>query len=377
MHNIRRLRIYIYQQKQWPHFTWDNEALLPLLSHARYLQGKLIGKMQFLGFDLQSEALLKTLTQEVLKTSEIEGESLNLQQVRSSVARRLGIEIAGLVPSNRNVDGVVEMLLDATQNYQDTISKKRLYNWHSALFPIGKSGMYKIITGNWRDDAKGPMQVVSGVLGREKVHYQAPKASVINNEMNQFLFWINAKSSIDPVLKAGIAHLWFISIHPFDDGNGRIARAITDSQLAQSDGTSQRFYSMSTQIQKQREDYYNILEQSQQGSMDITPWLTWFLKCLQSAINLSSQALESTIDKHLFWNKNASKINNERQKFVISILLDGFNGKLNTSKWAKLTNCSTDTALRDIQDLVSKDILIKLAKGGRSTAYKLLMVNDK
>ena len=374
---MRRLLIYIYQQKQWPNFTWDNEALLPVLGHVRYLQGKLIGKMQFLGFDLQNEALLKTLTQEAFKTSEIEGESLNLQQIRSSVARKLGIEIAGLVPSNRNVEGVVEMLLDATQNYQSTLSRERLFNWHSALFPTGSSGLFKIITGDWRDDAKGSMQVVSGVVGKEKIHYQAPKASVINLEMNQFLFWLNAKSNIDPVLKAGIAHLWFISIHPFDDGNGRIARAITDSQLAASDGTSQRFYSMSAQIQKQREEYYNILEQTQKGNLDITPWLSWFLKCLRGAINLSDLALESTINKHKFWNKNANKINNERQKFVLSILLDGFRGKINTSKWAKLTNSSTDTALRDIQDLVKKGILIKKDKGGRSTAYELLMVNDK
>ncbi len=369
--------IYIYQQKLWPNFTWDNESLLPLLGNVRYLQGKLIGKMQFLGFDLQNEALLKTLTQEALKTSEIEGENLNLQQIRSSVARKLGIEIAGLVPSNRNVEGVVEMLLDATQNYQSTLSRERLFDWQSALFPTGNSGLFKIITGNWRDDARGPMQVVSGVIGKEKIHFQAPNASVIDSEMNQFLFWLNAKPSIDPVLKAGIAHFWFISIHPFDDGNGRIARAITDRQLTQSDGTPQRFYSMSAQIQKQRESYYNILEKTQKGNMDITPWLTWFLNCLQSAIKLSNQALESTINKHKFWNKNASKINNERQKFILSILLDGFQGKINTSKWAKLTHCSTDTALRDIQDLVKKGIMVRKDKGGRSTAYEIIMDDDK
>jgi Fic family protein len=369
---MRRIKIYIYQQNRWPHFKWDNEVLLPQLAHVRYLQGKLIGKMQGIGFDLQNEAMLETLTQEVHKTSEIEGEQLNLKQVRSSVARKLGIDIVGLTASSRHVDGVVEMLLDATQHYQDKLSINGLFDWHKALFPTGNSGLFKIKVGQWRDNAKGPMQVVSGVLGKEKVHFQAPEASTIAKEMDAFIFWFNAKSSIDPILKAAIAHLWFITLHPFDDGNGRIARAITEKQLTLSDAIPQRFYSMSAQIQEQREDYYSILEQSQKGNLEITSWIVWFLDCLKDSINSSNQALKKTLLKHHFWNANSHIIFNERQKFMLNILLDGYKGKINSSKWAKLTHCSTDTALRDIQSLIKNKILLKTAKGGRSTAYELL-----
>ncbi len=368
------MKIYIYLRKGWPNFTWDNEKLFSLLGKVRNLQGKLVGKMESLGFDLRNEATLETLTLDVLKSTEIEGEILNPEQVRSSLARRLGMEISGLIPSDTDVEGVVEMMLDATQNYSQPLTKERLFDWHAALFPTGRSGMYKIIAGKWRDDSTGPMQVVSGVLGKEKVHYQAPDATLIETEMNPFLDWFNNDANQDPVIKAGIAHLWFVTIHPFDDGNGRIARAITDMLLAKSDGISQRFYSMSAQISKDRKQYYDVLKKAQKGTIEITNWLEWFLKCLFDALNSSNQVLEKVIYKHMFWNLNATKLQNNRQNLLLNKLLDGFDGNLTSSKWAKIAKCSTDTALRDIQDLINKNILRKTEGGGRSTSYELVEI---
>lgn len=365
------MKVYIYQKEGWANFKWDNEKLFSLLGKVRNLQGKLVGKMESLGFDLRNEATLETLTLDVLKSTEIEGEILNPEQVRSSLARRLGMEISGLIPSDRDVEGVVEMMLDATQNYYKPLTKERLFDWHAALFPTGRSGMYKIIIGNWRNDSTGPMQVVSGALGKEKVHFQAPDASTIENEMFLFLEWLNQNENQDPVIKAGIAHLWFVTIHPFEDGNGRIARAITDMLLAKSDGISQRFYSMSAQISRERRLYYDVLEKAQKGTIEITNWLEWFLECLFNALKSSDLVLEKVIYKHKFWNLNAIKLQNERQKLLLNKLLDGFDGNLTSSKWAKIAKCSTDTALRDIQDLINKNILKKTEGGGRSTSYEL------
>lgn len=365
------MKSYIHQNTNWPRFTWDNESLLLTLGKVRNLQGKLFGKMQFLGFELQNEAILETLTLDVIKSTEIEGEILNLDQVRSSIARHLGMDISGLVHSDRNVDGMVEMMFDATQNYQKQLTPERLFGWHSALFPAGRSGMYKIVTGNWRNDSTGPMQVVSGVMGKEKVHFQAPDASILENEMKAFLDWFNNEDKLDHVIKAGIAHLWFITIHPFDDGNGRIARTITDMVLARSDGSSQRFYSMSAQIRSERKEYYEILEKTQAGSLDVTDWLLWFLNCLMKAINATDKILEKVLYKSHFWKNHATTILNERQQIILNKLLDVFEGKLTSSKWAKISKCSADTALRDIQDLIAKGILRKVPAGGRSTNYEL------
>lgn len=362
---------YIYKKKDWPHFRWDIDRLLPLLGNARNQQGKLVGKMESLGFELRDEAILDTLTLDITKSSEIEGQILNLDQVRSSIARKLGMNVAGSIPSDRDVEGVVEMMLDATQNYKSSLTKERLFDWHFALFPTVRSGMYKIITGNWRDDSTGPMQVVSGAIGKEKIHFQAPEASAIESEMNQFLNWLNNNNE-EPVIKAALAHLWFVTIHPFEDGNGRIARAITDMLLTRADGIPQRFYSMSAQIRVQRKGYYDILEKTQKGDTDVTQWLEWFLNCLLNALNNAEEVLKNVIFKHNFWNKNSVKIQNERQRLILNKLLDGFEGNLTSSKWAKIAKCSQDTALRDIQDLVEKNILRKSEGGGRSTNYQLV-----
>jgi len=367
--NMRR--IYIYQKKNWPDFIWDFGAVLPLLSSVRHKQGRLKGYMEGLGFALRSEATLQTLTQDVLKSSEIEGELLNQEQVRSSIARKLGMDIAGLVPADRNVDGVVEMMLDATKNYAMRLDSERLFGWHAALFPAGRSGAHKIAVGKWRDNEKGPMQVVSGAMGKEKVHFEAPEADVLKKEMKLFLQWFNSKNDPDPVLKSAIAHLWFVTIHPFDDGNGRIARAIADMQLARADGDHQRFYSMSAQIRLDRTAYYNILEKTQKGNLDITGWLLWYLNCLDRALNVTDQNLQVVMRKTKFWDQHVQTFINERQRLMINKLFDGFTGKLNSSKWAKITKCSPDTALRDITDLIEKNILEKEEAGGRSTSYVL------
>lgn len=363
---------YIHQRKEWPRFTWDEEKCMPLLIQVRHKQGKLLGHMQGMGFNLQSEANLQTLTLDVLKSSEIEGVVLDAGQVRSSIAKRLGLDIAGLVPVDRNVDGVVEMMLDATQNFKEALTTERMFNWHAALFPTGRSGMQKIVVANWRNNEKSdPMQVVSGPMGRETVHFQAPDASLLPDEMSAFLTWFNATIHIDPVIKAAIAHLWFVTIHPFDDGNGRMARAIADLQLARADNSSNRFYSLSAQIRKERNAYYDVLEHTQKDSLDITEWILWFLNCLDRALSATDETLATVLQKARFWETHAVVSLNERQKMMMNKLLDGFIGKLNSSKWAKITNCSSDTAVRDINDLVQKGILQKDEGGGRSTSYSL------
>lgn len=369
--NMQRMKAFIYQNDNWPDFTWKNDEIVNLLSEARNLQGRLIGKIESLGFDLRNEALLDTLTLDVLKSSEIEGEYLNPEQVRSSIARRLGMEIAGSVQSDRNVDGVVEMMLDATQNCLKPLTAERLFDWHAALFPTGRSGMHKITVADWRKDTTGPMQVISGATGREKVHFQAPDSSLVENEMNLFLDWFNNISKIDLVIKAAIAHLWFVTIHPFEDGNGRITRALTDMLLAQSDKTNQRFYSMSAQIRLERKEYYEILEQTQKGNLDVTAWIQWFLICLINALKATDSVLNKVLFKADFWSKHSKTLINERQRKLLNKILDGFDGKLTSSKWAKIAKCSKDTAIRDINDLIEKDILQKETAGGRSTNYGL------
>jgi len=366
------MNLYIHQSPDWPRFRWDDKTLSPRLADVRHRQGRLLGRMEGLGFSLRSEALLNTLTLDVLKTSEIEGAVLDAAQVRSSIARRLGVDIGALVPADRHVEGVVEMLLDATQNYDQPLTKERLFSWHAALFPTGYSGMSRITVGSWRNDANGPMQVVSGPLGRERVHYEAPAAARLETELEAFLDWFNREEGGDLVLKSALAHLWFVTLHPFEDGNGRIARAIADMILARSDGTPQRFYSMSAQIRQERKTYYEVLEATQKGGLDITGWLTWFLDCLGRALDGTEAQLETVFRKARFWENPATANLNERQRLVLNKLIDGFEGKLTTSKWAKIAKCSQDTALRDIQDLLTRGILSKDTSGGRSTNYLLV-----
>lgn len=364
---------YIYKINKWPDFTWDAEYLSQLISKVRHQQGKVLGRMQGLGFGLQEEATLRALTLDVVKSSEIEGEILDTQQVRSSIARHLGMDIAGLVSADRNVEGVVEMMLDATQKFSEPLTDERLFNWHAALFPTGRSGMRKIVVAGWRKNTTNdPMQVVSGPLGKEKVHYEAPPSSLLPEEMNKFLVWFNAVQGIDPVLKSAIAHLWLITIHPFDDGNGRIARAVADMQLARADDTAFRFYSMSAQIEKEKKRYYDMLEETQKGDLDITLWMEWFLQCLDRALHATSETLSSVLAKAKFWEQQVTTGLNERQKLMLNKLLDGFEGKLTTSKWATIAKTSQDSALRDVQDLIEKGILEREPSGGRSTAYRLL-----
>lgn len=369
-HEVRRMK-YIYQQKDWPNFQWDNTKLVNLLASVHIHQGYLFGRMEALGFNLRDEAMLRTLTLDVVKNSEIENEILDSDQVRSSVARRLGMNIAALVPSDKRIDGVVEMMLNATQHFDKPLTKERLQEWHTLLFPHPESGFYKIIAGDWRNDHHGPMQVTSGAIGRERVHFQAPDAKQIEKEMKKFLAWFNAKQNIDPVIKAGIAHLWFVTIHPFEDGNGRIARTIADLQLARADDNSQRFYSMSAQIRQERNAYYKILEETQKGNLDITHWLEWFLTCLDHSLTSTDKVLADVVTRTRFWENNKAESLNPRQRDMLNKLLDNFYGKLTTTKWAKLTKCSQDTALRDIQDLINRGILIKDDAGGRSTSYSL------
>ena len=369
---------YIHELSDWPKFHWDQDALSAPLADIRHRQGRLLGRMESLGFSLQKEAELETLTLDVLKSSEIEGEHLPADQVRSSIARRLGMETAGTIPAEREVEGVVEMMLDATQNFSTPITEERLLAWHSASLPTGRSGMRKIMVGAWRNDARGPMQVVSGPVGKEKVHYEAPPASLLKAEMSAFLSWANdAGDKTDAVLRAALAHLWFVTIHPFDDGNGRIARAIADMALARSEHSSQRFYSMSAEIRQERAAYYDILEQTQKGATDITPWMDWFLGCLGRAIEGAQATLASVLTKARFWESLADFPANERQRLVLNRLLDGLEGKLTTSKWAKLAKSSQDTALRDIQPLVERGILVRSPGGGRSTSYVLAKISGE
>ncbi|MCE7061597.1 Fic family protein [Dyadobacter sp. CY343] len=366
------MALYIHQKTGWPEFTWEESSISPILGEVRFLQGTVAGRMQSLGFLTRTQATLETLTEDILKSTEIEGEHLDSDQVRSSIARRLGLEIAGLVPSDRNVEGVVEMTLDATQNFIEVLTADRLFAWHSSLFPSGRSGMFTIATGKWRDSGKGPMQVVSGAIGRETVHFEAPDAARLEEEMDTFLNWFNSNQLIDPVLKSGIAHLWFITIHPFDDGNGRIARAIADMQLARAEGSAQRYYSMSSQIRKRRNEYYEVLEKTQKDDLDITDWLKWYLQCLKDSLINTLEMLGVVLQRAAFWDKNADVTLNARQQMMIRKMQDDFYGKLTTSKWAKITKTSQDTAGRDIQDLINKGILNKDEAGGRSSNYILI-----
>ena len=370
--NNAEIRVYLWERRDWPELTWDAQALSPLLARVSREQGRLLGKMEALGFDLRSEAHLRTLTEDVVKSSEIEGEKLERDQVRSSIARRLGMDVVGLVPADRNVEGVVEMLLDATSNYANPLSEERLFGWHASLFPTGRSLMRRINAGKWRDDSSGAMQVVSGAVGREKVHYEAPPAKRLPREMKKFLRWFEKPGDTDPLLVAGLAHLWFGTIHPFEDGNGRITRAIADMALARSERAGQRFYSMSAQIRRERSEYYTTLERTQKGGLDITHWQDWFLSCLLRAIEGAQEMLASILEKAAFWKRFAREPLNERQIKVLNRMLDGFEGKLTSSKWAKLTKCSQDTAYRDILDLVERRALKKDPGGGRSTSYSLV-----
>ncbi len=364
-------RMYIHELGDWPEFHWSAEQIAELLASVRHRQGRLIGHMEALGFNLQQEAVLETLTADVLKSSEIEGERLDAQQVRSSIARRLGIDIGAVKGADRDVEGVVEMMLDATRNYNKPLTAERLLTWQASLFPTDRSGMTKIRVGGWRDDKTGPMQVVSGPIGKERVHYEAPKAERLDREMSSFLKWFEGDKAMDQVLTAGLAHLWFVTIHPFDDGNGRIARAIADMALARSEHSPQRFYSMSAQIRQERNAYYDILESTQKGTMDVTPWMEWFLACLGRAIDGAQETLSAVLAKARFWERKKDVKLNDRQRLVINRLLDGFEGKLTSSKYAALAKCSQDTAHRDIVELINRGVLVQDAKGGRSTSYSL------
>jgi Fic family protein len=363
--------MFIHELKDWPRFHWNRERLAEPLAAVRHQQGRLLGNMEALGFNLRQEAVLQTLTEDVLKSSEIEGEKLDAAQVRSSIARRLGMDIGALKPADRNVEGVVEMMLDAARHYDQPLTDERLLAWHASLFPTGRSGMTKIKAGAWRDDSTGPMELVSGPIGREKVHFQAPEAKRLDADMRTFLDWFNASAVIDQVLKAAQAHVWFVTIHPFDDGNGRIARAIADLALARSENSPQRFYSMSAQIREERAAYYNILEQTQKGTLDITPWMEWFLGCLGRAIEGAQTMLGTVLAKARFWKRIDDFPINERQRVVLNRLLNGFEGKFTTTKYAALAKCSQDTALRDILPLVERGILVRNPEGGRSTSYAL------
>ncbi|KKN66496.1 hypothetical protein LCGC14_0471010 [marine sediment metagenome] len=367
------INMWIYENSNWPSFHWNTDKLATKLTDIRYRQGLLLGRMEGLGFDLRREASLRTLTNDVLKSSAIEGHDLDPNQVSSSIARRLGMDIAGLIPASRDVDGIVEMMLDATQNFSKPLTKERLFDWHAALFPTGRSGMHRITVASWRLLENDPMQVVSGPIDREKIHFNAPCPDNLEQEMAIFFEWCEANKDIDPVLKAGIAHLWFITLHPFEDGNGRIARAIADMILTRADGIPERFYSLSKQIESEKSQYYEQLEKQQRGDLDITQWLMWFIQCIGHALINAEETLGSVLFKAKLWERINQNPVNERQRHIINRMLeDDFEGYINTSKYAKLAKCSTDTALRDIQDLVSRGIFIQNASGGRSTSYRLI-----
>ena len=362
---------YIWQANDWPNWRYDLAALASPMAEVSRAQGLLLGRLADVGLALRDQAALATLTEDVVKTSEIEGEQLNVASVRSSIARRLGLDIGALAPVDRHVEGVVEMVLDATARCDASVLRERLFGWHAALFPTGYAGLSKIRVGGWRNDEDGPMQVVSGPIGRPKVHFEAPPASGLDDEMNKFFDWLNGASKEPALIKAGLGHLWFVTVHPFDDGNGRIARAIGDLLLARADGSPQRFYSVSAQIQRERKAYYDILERTQKGSMDVTEWLAWFLDTLHRAVDQAQHTLDAVLSKARFWQRWATTPLNERQVKLLNRLLDGFDGKLTSSKWAAIAKCSADTALRDINDLLDKGVLRKLEAGGRSTGYTL------
>jgi Fic family protein len=369
---MRRISIYIHELNGWPKFRWSEEKLAAKLAAVRHRQGRLVGRMEGLGFKLRAEAILPSLTEEVVKSSEIEGEVLDRDQVRSSIARRFGMEAGGLPPVDRSIEGIVDMMLDATQKFDLPLTEDRLFGWHAALFPTGRSGLNRIEVGRWRTDSDGPMQVTSGSIGKERVHYEAPAAGRLEGEMRSFLRWFNDAKTLDPVIEAAVAHLWFVTIHPFQDGNGRIARAIADMALARSEQTPWRFYSTSTQIRAERGAYYDILEATQKGDLDVSAWLDWFLGCLDRALERAEVTLASVLAKAQFWETNVAASLNDRQRLIVNRLLDGFAGKLTSSKYAILTKCSQDTASRDIDDLIRQGILAKDMGGGRSTSYSLI-----
>ena len=362
---------YIWQATDWPSWRYDLATLARSLTDVSRAQGLLIGRLADVGLVLRDQASLSVLTEEVITTSAIEGEQLNVESVRSSIARRLGVDIGALAPVDRHVEGVVEMVLDATSNCNAQITRDRLFGWHAALFPTGYSGLVRINVGGWRDDASGPMQVVSGPLGRQRIHFEAPPADQLGPETDRFLAWANSASNEPPLIKAGLAHLWFVTLHPFDDGNGRIARAVGDLFLARADGSPQRFYSLSAQIQRERKAYYGILERTQKQSLDVTEWLAWFLETLHRAVDQAQHTLDAVLAKTRFWQRWATTPLNERQIKLVNRLLDGFDGKLTSSKWAAIAKCSPDTALRDITDLLARGVLRKSDAGGRSTSYEL------
>ncbi len=365
-------RIYIHEQPDWPRLHWKHEALVDALADVRHRQGRLLGHMENLGFDLRREAVLGTLVEDVVKSSDIEGEKLDAAEVRSSIARRLGMDAGGAAQADRDVEGVVELMLDATRRYDQPLTTERLFDWHVSLFPTGRSGMRRIAVGRWRGTQADPMQVVSGPIGRERVHFEAPSAARVDAEMRAFLHWFETPADADPVLRAGLAHFWFVTVHPFEDGNGRIARAVADMALARSEESSQRFYSMSSQIRAERAAYYDVLEHTQRGTTDVTDWMTWFLACLGRSVDAAGTALAAVLAKARFWERAGGLALNERQRRVLNRVLDGFEGRLTTSKWARLARCSQDTALRDITILVDHGLLARNPGGGRNTNYRLV-----
>ncbi len=367
---------WIYEQKGWPALSWDEKALTTKLVEIRHRQGRLLGRMEQLGFELRQEASLGTLTNDVVKSSAIEGEALDSEEVRSSLAKKLGIDIGGFKPAGRDVEGIVEIMLDATQNYDAPLTAERLFDWHAALFPTGRSGIRKITVGAWRSESAGTMQVISGPIGKERVHYEAPSSAKLNDEMAAFLDWFDTDQGIDPVLKAGLAHFWFVTIHPFEDGNGRIARAIADMALSRADQSSHRFYSMSTQIESDRKFYYHKLETQQRSDLDVTDWLDWFLDCLGRAFENADATFSAVVFKASIWEIANRQGVNDRQRIVLNRMLDGFKGHMSTSKYAKIAKTSTDTAFRDIKDLTEHRLLIQNPGGGRSTSYRLA-TNDE
>ena len=368
---ILRFTKCIHELAEWPRFRWSNDEIGDTLALARHQQGRLIGRMESIGFDFRQQAILQNLTREVVNTCEIEGESLNAEQVRSSLARRLGLDVAESRHPNRQVEGIVEMMLDATRGYDQPLTTDRILAWHASLFPTGRSGMRRIGVGRWRDDAKGPMQVVSEPIGRERVHFEAPAAVRLDREMALFLDWFESATGPDGVLKAALAHLWFVTIHPLDEGNGRVARALAEMMLARSEQTAQRFYSLSDQIRKERSKYYDVLECTQKGNLDVTAWLRWFLNCLRGAVAAAQDTLAAVVWKARFWESVKDVPLNGRQRMMLNRRLEGFKGKLTTSKWANFAKCSDDSALRDINGLIKHRILVRSRAGGRSTSYEL------
>ena len=367
--------MYIYHRPDWPHWTWDHQSLMPLVSRIRHQQGQLLGRVKWAGFPLKLEAQLEILALDILKSNAIEGNVLDPREVRSSIAKRLGVEIAGMSPTTRYVDGVVEMMIDATQRFDQELSEERLFGWHNCLFPTGRSGMFVITVGGWRTDHDGPMQVVSGGMGREKIHFEAPPARAVADEMARFIEWFNT-SEVEPLIKSAIAHLWFVTIHPFDDGNGRIGRALSDLLLTRSDQVPFRFYSVSAQIEQEKKGYYRELEIAQRGELEVTSWLTWYLECLESALLNSELLLEKIFARVAFWEAHRETSFNGRQRQMLTALLGDFVGKLKTSKWAKMCKCSHDTAARDINDLIQRGVLEREEAGGRSTSYRLVLPRD-